>query len=186
MLGPPFLVDLCAIILHFHTHFYGLSTDIEKAFLHVILKEADRNFTRFLWLSEPLNPNSEFVVYRFKRVLFGAVSSPFMLFATLHHHLQQHDTPLAQNIQANLYVDNVVSGCETEEQAIQYLEEARSLLSSAGFNLRAWTSNCESLNKNAQEGGIASDSHLANILGLQWNTRTDQLSLMPRVNITMD
>ena len=132
MPGPPFLVDLCAIILHFRTRCYGLSTDIEKAFLHLTLKEADRNFTRFLWLSEPLNPNSEFVVYQFRRVLFGVVSSPFMLFATLHYHLRQHSTPLSCNIQANLYVDNVVSGCETEQQAIQYLEEARSLMSSAG------------------------------------------------------
>jgi len=42
------------------------------------------------------------------------------------------------------------------------------------------------LNKKAQEGGIASDYHIANILGLHWNTRTDQLSLTPRVNITLD
>ena len=56
MSGPPFLVDLCAIIMHFRTHSYGLSTDIEKAFLYVTLKEADRNFTHFLWLSEPHKP----------------------------------------------------------------------------------------------------------------------------------
>ena len=87
MSGPPFLVGLFAIILHFRTQCYGLSTDIEKAFLHVTLKEADKDFTCFLWLSEPLNPNSEFVVYQCRRVLFGAVSLPFMLFATLHHHL---------------------------------------------------------------------------------------------------
>ena len=84
MSEPPFLVDLCAIILRFQTHHYGIST---KAFLHATLKEADRDFKHFLWLSEPLNPYSEFVVYRFRRVLFGAVSSPFMLFATLHHYL---------------------------------------------------------------------------------------------------
>ena len=64
--GPPFLVDLCAVILHFRKHQYGLSTDIEKAFLHITFNENDRNFTRFLWLSDPLDPNSEFIVYRFK------------------------------------------------------------------------------------------------------------------------
>jgi len=109
-----------------------------------------------------------------------------MLFATLHYHLQQHSSPLSHNIQANLYVDNIVSGCETEQQAIQYLEEARSLMSSAGFNLRGWASNCKSLNRKAQKVGIANGSHLANILGLQWNITTDHLSLMPKVNITMD
>jgi len=101
-----------------------------------------------------------------------------MLFATLHHHLQQHNTPLPRSIQDNLYVDNIASGCKTEQQAIQYLQESRPLLSSAGFKFRAWTSNCDALNKRAQEGGIASDSQPVNVLGLLWNTRTDQLSLM--------
>ena len=176
--GPPFLVDLCAIILRFRKHQYGLSTDIEKAFLHITFNENDRNFTRFLWLSDPLDPNSEFVVYRFKRILFGAVSSPFILYAILHHHLQQYNTPLSCNIQDNLYVDNIISGCTTEQQTIQYFEEARSIMSSAGFNLRAWASNCESLNRMAQDDKIATSSHLANVLGLQWNT-TRHASIMP-------
>ena len=53
--GPPFLVDLCSIILRFRNHQYGLSTDIEKAFLHITLPEKDRNFTHFLWLSTDPN-----------------------------------------------------------------------------------------------------------------------------------
>lgn len=123
-------------------------------------------------------PTSAFVVYRFKRILFGAVSSPFtILYAILHHHLQQCDTALSCNIQANLYVDNVISGCETEQQAIQYFEAARSMMSCAGFNLGAWASNCESLNKKAQDDKVASSSHQTNVLGLQWNTTTDQLSI---------
>lgn len=178
--GPPFLVDLCAIILRFRKHQYGLSTDIEKAFLHITLAEKDRNFTRFLWLSDPLDPSSEFVVYRFKRILFGAVSSPFILYAILHYHLQQYNTPLSCNIQANLYVDNIISGCITEQQAIQYFGEARSIMSCAGFNLRAWASNCESLNRMAQDNKIASSSRLTNVLGLQWNTTTDQLFIAPK------
>ena len=158
----------------------GISTHIEKAFLHVFLKERDKDFTRFLWLSDPLDPTSEFLVYHFRRVLFGAVSSPFILSATLHHHLQQHNTPLSRNIQSNLYVDNVVSGCETGVQAIQFYHEARSMLNSAGFSLRAWASNCKSLNRKAQEDGVASSSQWTRILALQWNTAMDQLSLMPR------
>ena len=125
--GPPFLNDLCSIILRFRTHAFGISTDIEKAFLHVQLHEDDRDFTRFLWLSDPMNPNSELKVYRFKVVLFGATSSPFMSNATLHHHLQQFDSPIAVDMFNNLYVDNVISGCNSHEQAIQYYQKARSI-----------------------------------------------------------
>ena len=39
--GPTLLNDMCSILLRFHLHKYGLSTDIEKAFLHVTLDERD-------------------------------------------------------------------------------------------------------------------------------------------------
>ena len=61
--GPPFLNDLSAILLRFRQHPFGLSADIEKAFLHVFLDETDRDYTRFLWLSDPINASSSFVTY---------------------------------------------------------------------------------------------------------------------------
>lgn len=88
MVGPPFLNDMCSIFLRFRTFTYGLSTDIEKAFLHVGLHESDRDFTRCFWLSDPKDPESKFQVFRFKTVLFGSTSSSFMLNATLHRHLK--------------------------------------------------------------------------------------------------
>ena len=112
MVGPPVLNEICSILLCFRTYAFGTSTDIEKAFLHVKLHKDDRDFTRFLWLSDPSDPDSEFQVYWFKVVLFGATSSPFMLNATLHYHLQQCPSPLATYILANLYVDNIISGCD--------------------------------------------------------------------------
>ena len=63
--GPPLQNDLCSILLRFRTPPIAISTDIEKAFLHVGLNEADRNYTRFFWLSDPNNPRSPFQTYRF-------------------------------------------------------------------------------------------------------------------------
>ena len=60
-MGVTPLVDVCEILLRFRLHQYGLSTDIEKAFLHVKLDEHDRDFTRFLWLSNPYDPESPFI-----------------------------------------------------------------------------------------------------------------------------
>lgn len=101
----------------------------------------DRDFTRFFWLDNLSNPETDLVVYHFKTVLFGAVSSPFILYATLCHHLQQHNTPLSNDIQTNRYVDNVISDRATEADTVQYYHDARAILLEAGFILRPWMSN---------------------------------------------
>ena len=63
--GPPLLNDLTGILLRFRLHNYAITTDIEKAFLHVNLDQADRDATQFYWLSNTDDPESEFIVYRF-------------------------------------------------------------------------------------------------------------------------
>ena len=107
----PQLDDLCCIILRFrlHGHLATLCTDIEKAFLHIQLHKDDKHWTRFLWLAmyNPQDQNSRFVAYRFRFVLFGAMCLPFMLNTALQCHLAQYNTPIAQNMLANLYVGNM-------------------------------------------------------------------------------
>ncbi len=59
----------------------------QKAFLNIEIAWQDRDCLRFLWVqdvdSNVVNP----VVYRFCRVVFGLNCSPFLLNATLQHHL---------------------------------------------------------------------------------------------------
>jgi hypothetical protein len=63
--GPPLLNDPTAILIRFRRYRYALTTDIEKAFLHIILDEEDRDATRFFWKSDPNEPESPFDVYHF-------------------------------------------------------------------------------------------------------------------------
>lgn len=177
LVGPPFLNSMCSILLRFRTFTYGLSTDIEKAFLHVGLNESDRDFTRFFWLSNPEDPESKFQIYRYKTVLFGSTSSPFMLHATLHHHLDNYNTPVAEDMKENIYVDNVISGCDQELEAVDYYKEARSIMNEAHFNLRSWSSNSSSLRAQAAKDGTADTNDIVNILGLKWDPSTDTLTL---------
>ena len=118
-----------------YTHKFGLTTDTEKAFLHIQLHNDDRDFTRFLWVSNLQDPESELKTYRFKVVLFGLASSHFILNATLHIHLKGQDSKTAKDILPNLYVDNVISGGPTEEDVTLYFRYARAIMSGANFNL---------------------------------------------------
>ena len=171
---------MCSILLRFRTYTYGLSTDIEKTFFHVGLDESDRDFTRFFWLSNPEDPESKFQVYHFKTVVFGSTSSPFMLNATLHHHLANYNTPVDEDMKENIYVDNVISGCNEEQDAVDYYGEVQSIMKEAHFNLCSWSSNSPLLREQAARDGIPDTKEIVNILGLKWNTFSDTLSLTPQ------
>ena len=179
-IGPPFLNNLCAILIRFRDHHYALSTDIEKAFLHVQLHDDDRNFTRFLWPTHPEKPDSKLQVYRFAVVPFGSCSSPFMLAAVLNLHLSKTSSPVANDMKQNIYVDNILSGCDTEAEIMQYYTQSREIMGKAKFNLRSWSSNNRTLQRLVDEEKTGDPNTTVGILGLCWNTKTDMLSLTPK------
>ena len=72
MVGPLFLNNLCAILLHFHIYVFVLSTDIEKAFLHIRIHTSDRDLTRFFWPASLEASNQKMCTYQFTVVPFGS------------------------------------------------------------------------------------------------------------------
>ncbi|VDI74374.1 Hypothetical predicted protein, partial [Mytilus galloprovincialis] len=176
MSTPPDLNDLTKILMGFRTKKYAISTDIEKAFLHIGLDEKDRDFTRFFWLSDTDNPSSTLTTYRFKSILFGATSSPFILNATLLKHLDACNTNVSAMMKNDLYVDNILSSLENEDDAAKYFVQARSLMSDAGFNLRSWSSNCSKLTDLAKQHDVCEKETFVKILGLKWDTVKDTIT----------
>ena len=158
---------------------------IEKAFLHVKLHQSDCDYTHFLWPQQLEELTSTLQMYRFTVVPFGTASSPFMLNATINLHLCNFQCPVANDIQENMhaymYVDNILSGCNTEAYLLQYYAQARDILGQAKFNLRFWASNSNSLQKVTAEDQTIDPNTLVGILGLRWNTATDTLLIAPKV-----
>uniref|UniRef100_A0A914EL06 Reverse transcriptase domain-containing protein n=1 Tax=Acrobeloides nanus TaxID=290746 RepID=A0A914EL06_9BILA len=91
-IGPNYLKDLVGILLRLRLPKHLLLGDLEKAFLMIGLKEKDRNMVRFLWLKDPnLPPTLDNIrVFRFLRLPFGISSSPFLLMASIEHHMEQY------------------------------------------------------------------------------------------------
>ena len=86
---------------------------------------------------------------------------------------------VSEDIKHNLYVDNIVSGCSSEEGVTQYYQQARQIMKEAKFNLRSWASNSPMLNLLATQDATADTSTTVNILGIQWTTQNDMLHLAP-------
>ncbi|XP_074651589.1 uncharacterized protein LOC141906245 [Tubulanus polymorphus] len=172
--GPRLLNDLAAILLHQRTGHVALSSDIEKAFLMVKLDTRDRDYTKFFWLCDPSDPDSDFIVYRFKSVLFGAACSPFILNAVVKSHLEQYDSPVASDLKAKIYVDNVITSVENESEALDYYRESVKIMSDGGFNLCEWTSNSTALRELAENNNTLNRNEEVN-LGMIWNITDDTL-----------
>lgn len=71
----------------------ALVSDIEKAFLQMGLQEDAKDVTRFFWLKDKniVEVENNIQTYRFCRVPFWVISSPFLLAATTDHHLKIRD-----------------------------------------------------------------------------------------------
>ena len=84
---------------------------------------------------------------------------------------------------SNLYVDNIISGCDTEQAAENYYKEARTIMCDARLNLRSWSSNSAELNAAAIKDNTAERALLVNVLGLHWTPTSDKLHLAAKPSI---
>ena len=86
---------------------------------------------RFLWLDDIKKERPEMVVFRFARVVFGITLSPFLLNATIDHHLKSYSsekTRLVEVLKESIYVDDIVTGSLDEDSALNLYKEAKDIL----------------------------------------------------------
>ncbi|XP_068224819.1 uncharacterized protein, partial [Palaemon carinicauda] len=102
--GPNLASKIQSMILMFLEKAFGLTSDISKAFLRIEIVPEQRDFCRFLFFEDP--EMTRIVIYRFKVVLFGATSSPYLLNRAIQHHLDSQSSRLASTLTTSFYVDS--------------------------------------------------------------------------------
>ncbi len=114
----------------------------------ISIAKEDRDVMRFLWYRDVHGDQLDLMELRFARVVFGLSSSPFLLNATIRHHLESYEATqpdLVKKIMRSLYVDDLATGADDEEQAFQMFTMSKEILKEAGFNLRKFFSNSAAL-----------------------------------------
>ena len=102
----------------------------------VHLHPDDRDPHRFVWREHPDQPIQDF---RMTRVTFGVTASPYLAMRSLQQTAHDHQKlyPIAAPLVLNsFYVDDLLTGAETPEQALKVFRSLRGLLGMGGFDLR--------------------------------------------------
>jgi hypothetical protein len=108
---------LWTVLVRNRIHPVAITGDLQKAFLQVRIREAERDSLRFYW--KPAG-QSNIEVYRFTRALFGLTSSPFLLGGVINQHLtlwEDRYREFVEEIRKSLYVDDLLSGGATSPRS---------------------------------------------------------------------
>ena len=146
--GPPLTPLLMDIMMRCRCHQIALVGDIEKAFFMVGVNEADHDVLRFLWVKDPFSSEPKVEIKRFTCLVFGVSSSPFLLNATLRHHMSKYalcDPEFVKKFLEALYVDDLFTGDRNVEETYQLFLKSKLRMLEAGFNMRKCSSNSKEL-----------------------------------------
>ncbi|XP_060529109.1 uncharacterized protein LOC132703705 [Cylas formicarius] len=133
--------DIISILLRFRQHEVAFCANIAKMYRQVWVREDQRHLQRILWRE---NPAEEVKVYNLNTVTFGLTSSPFLAVRCLQELTKNcEQTQISKVIGKDFYVDNLISGASSIQEALQICKGVCEVLKSGGFELRKFSSNKE-------------------------------------------
>jgi len=194
MRGPKTQDELFNLLIRLRSHRVALIADVEKMYRQISVHPDDCDFQRTVWRDSPSEPIRDFQLLT---VTYGTTSAPFAATRSLQQLAmdEAHRFPTASTVVLHdFYVDDLVSGAPTTEEAIKLATEISNLLQSGCMNLRKWISNdadvLTALHANATktESYMVKDSQSVSNLGIIWvpssDTFTFKLQLLPTDAIT--
>ncbi|XP_055522606.1 uncharacterized protein LOC129716796 [Wyeomyia smithii] len=165
MAGPVLQDSLINILLRFRIPAFVVAGDIKQMYRMVRIHDCDRDFQRILWRwssSEPcILPGNEVCATAFE-CTSAAISSS------------------GRKAEKGMYVDDVLTGADTEQEAVLLREQLSTIFASGGFHLRKWASNSAAVLKGVPVAdreieisiGI-SDEQVIKALGIHWQPCSD-------------
>ncbi|XP_072761512.1 uncharacterized protein [Anoplolepis gracilipes] len=188
MTGPTLQQDLLSIVVRFRTFKYVLIADITKMYRQILIDESQVPLQRILWRN---NPNEQLREFELLTLTYGTSPASFLAIKSLQTlaKSERQNYPIgAQTVLRDFYVDDLITGSNSMEGALQIRNETTSLLSKGGFILHKWTSNKLELIENIPDASITHSirnldkEDVFKTLGIQWNPMDDMFQYMISTN----
>ncbi|XP_029659434.1 uncharacterized protein LOC115233264 [Formica exsecta] len=181
MVGPVLQQDLFSILLRFRTFEYALTADIAKMYRQVLVNEAQIPLQRILWRNQVTD---DIKTYELITLTYGTASASFLAIKVIQQlaDLEENEFPIGASIaRRDFYVDDLITGANSKEDALMIRDQAAALLKKGGFLLRQWASNSQELLKGIGESSTTNalleldKDGTSKTLGIKWNPSKDVL-----------
>ena len=146
--------------------------DFSKMFLNIRISKDQKDLHRFLAFGK---------VLRQAMLLFGEASSPYLAIETVLKHTEamaEQYKLAAEELKKSLYMDDVISGSKATEEAIQLIEELIDFFDSMHLKVHKIISTSEAVLQ-AVDPALLENRTKTSVLGIEWETDMDTLSLKP-------
>jgi hypothetical protein len=179
--GPPAMPNPVGLMIRFRSQPVVVTGDIAKAFMQILLNEADRDVFRFLVLVDPDKPVTRDNIReaRYTRPLFGSGPSPLLLEQVIRDKFSTLNDPTAAEILENNWVDNVKIDGKDAATVIQKAQFAKNIFAEIGMDLREFVSNNDEVN-NAMN---STAPEVTTFLGVPWKPNVPYYPLLLRYMI---
>lgn len=169
MVGEKLQLDLFYILLNFRKFKFGITADIVKMYRQILVHKEDRKFQKILWRYDENKPVG---VYELNTVTYGHACAPHCAIRALVQCARDNAErfPMgASQVEKCFYVDDFISGEDSVRALEEVKSEVTSLLQKGCFEMAKWRTN------GATNAEIEfKDEEAKAVLGLFWNTKTDQ------------
>ncbi|XP_026687448.1 probable ATP-dependent RNA helicase kurz [Diaphorina citri] len=138
--GPKLQLDIADLMVGFRLNPVALTCDIKSMFRCVQVDKADRMYQHILWRPDPSQNPMEMEI---KTVVFGLPSSPYQANRVIQQLASDEGDKYpqaAQTLREEIYVDDIVSGAASVDEAKDLRNQLISLLEAGGFTLRDYDS----------------------------------------------
>lgn len=183
--GPKLQTNIFDVLLRFRWHSVVFTGDVKQMYRQILVPDEDAEYQRILWRPSPVGPVKDF---KLRTVTYGVASAPYQALRTISQlaHVSSAQYPHGSAILSrDIYVDDVVSGADSLEEALAVKAELSDILSAGGFHLRKWASNEEEFCRDVPLQDLYSSKFIEftdscdlslKILGLLWLPQADHFS----------
>lgn len=181
--GPIIQQDLVSILVRFRTGKFAITADIAKMYRQIQVNPQQRDLQRIFWRADQSQPVAE---YQLNTVTYGTAAASFLATRALLQVVldEGEELPMVSRVlREDFYVDDCITCVNDAETAILIYNQLNHLLSSTGFELRKWSTNCPELLEQIPEQDREKlnthtfdrnePEHSVRALGLIWNTKED-------------